>query len=501
MLRNFIDKIFSHSTQGRTAPPSSSGYFSKAKTAFEQRNYLETRKFYLLDIEVRGNSPETLCGLGAAEAMLNDHAGAEQRFHQALQIDPGHLNARLGLANIKLLTKQHEESVRLFGALSKEFPEALPIQKSFQKALAEAARYSDLERIYLDRLSRAPDDGEAWASLSSVYLNLNRPSDADAAITRGLACVPLQPLLAFNRSYVQLQRGEFRAGWAMYENRHSLPKKNARRPEREWDGAISDIRKIIVYEEQGFGDLFLFSRFLPNLQALFETVELVCRSEVHELLRASFNISLRTLGTAVDDTNALSCYLPSLPYLLERDTLNDLEMRSAYIKPSASAVARFGLIRQHRAKARIGLVWAGAPARADDAVRTLPLKDIVELIDIPDVAWFLLQKGRDAPPEVRQRALNVADKIQNFNDLGAAIENLDAVVSVDTAPAHLAGAMGKETFLLEPFTNDWRWRIGATESPWYPSVRLFKAENDLDNRWGSAVSRLKGALFDRFRVA
>jgi len=177
MLKNLIDKVFNLGRQREATASLDRDPFGRAKTAFEQRNYEEAARLYLLDIEERGDSPEALCGLGAAEAMLNNHAAAEQRFNEALQRAPDHLNARLGLANIKLLTKQHDESIRLYGALVKEFPEIPSIQKNYQKALAEAARYADLEPFYLDHLSRAPNDADAWAALSSLYLNLNRLED------------------------------------------------------------------------------------------------------------------------------------------------------------------------------------------------------------------------------------------------------------------------------------------------------------------------------------
>jgi len=260
------------------------------------------------------------------------------------------------------------------------------------------------------------------------------------------------------------------------------------------------VKKIVVYEEQGYGDLLMFIRFVPRLQAMFETVELVCRPDLHDLMRASFDICLRVPESRSLVTNDLGCFLLSLPHVLGLNEVADLQMHSPYIKPSESAAAEFGFIREQSAKARIGLVWGGAPARSDDILRTLSLNDIVELIDLPHVSWFLLQKGRETPFEVRQRSFNLAEKIRNFDDLAGAMSHLDAIVSVDTAPAHLAGSMGKETFLLEPFANDWRWRIGETQSPWYPSVQLFKAQNDPHNRWGAAINRLKHALATRFQL-
>lgn len=500
MLKKFIGRIFSRTTQIEPDSPSEPAYSAKAEAAFATQDYQEARRCLLLDIEARGDSAETLCGLGAAEAMLGNHAQAEQRFRLALRIAPGHLQARLGLANVKLLAKQHEEAIRLYGALAQELPDAEGVRRGYVRALAAAARYDDLERVHRERLARAPEDAESWAALSSVYLSLNRYQDAQAAISRGLGCAPLDPWLTFNRSYLSLQGGDLATGWALYEHRFSRPKSQMTLAEARWDGAAPRVNKIVVYEEQGYGDLFMFLRFVPRLQDLFESVTVACRAPSHALVKASFDVALRRTDAPGGTADALGCCLLSLPYLLKLDRLEDLQMRSPYIRPSAAAAEDFRFIRAHRAKARIGVVWAGNLVRKDDAARTLTLADTLELLDLPNVCWFLLQKGRETPLQIAQRGIDLAEKINDFDDLAAAMANLDAVISVDTAAAHLAGAMGKETFLLEPFTNDWRWRIGATESPWYNSVRLYKADNDPVNRWASAIARLKQSLVDRFQL-
>jgi hypothetical protein len=295
--------------------------------------------------------------------------------------------------------------------------------------------------------------------------------------------------------------GDFAEGWSEYEWRFRVPGAAALVPQTAapmWSGEPMPSGRLLLVGDQGYGDVIQFMRFIPEAQARCGELVIACSREVEPLVRQLAGGA--RLFQVWDQAPAFDCYaaLSSLPRLFET-TLANIPAPSRYLRadPTRSAAWR------ERLKAmtpegfrRIGLVWAGRPTHGNDVNRSMPLDALAPLSALKRTQLVALQKG-DAAAQVGRYfgaapLLNLGPEIGDFADTAAIIANLDVVVSVDTSVAHLAGALGRATCVLLPFAPDCGWLRERSDSPWYPSVRLYRQPRSGD--WADVVGRLAADL-------
>jgi tetratricopeptide (TPR) repeat protein len=303
----------------------------------------------------------------------------------------------------------------------------------------------------------------------------------------------------FNRSVALLAQGDFSRGWEEYEWR--FRRKTAQqvyphklRAER-WNGSSYSGKRLLVHCEQGMGDVIQFSRYLPHVKALGGTLIVEAHAPLLPLLRTMgcidevvpFNV-LRHPQVAFD----LYAPLLSLPALY-RTTLSNLPGPVPYLHADTRKILLWRSNTEKPASLRIGIVWSGS---ATDPQRACPINHLSSLFSIKDVHFFSLQK------DLSEQSLNIlsgyanvthwGDRLNDFSDTAAAMTRLDLVISVDTAAAHLAGAMGIPVWILLPAVADWRWLINCEDSPWYPSARLFRHKKA--NDWPELIQTVRNEL-------
>ena len=261
-----------------------------------------------------------------------------------------------------------------------------------------------------------------------------------------------------------------------------------------WQGEELAGRTLYVYAEQGMGDTLQFARFLPLAARRGARIIFDCQPELLRLL-ANFP-ELATLRTEGSPLPAADFHLPlmSLPHRLGI-TLATLPAPARYIgAPPASAGPP--LPRPPGTRLAIGIVWAGRPQHTNDHNRSITIEHFLTLCALPGVALYSLQKGPRAGDiaELGAQSLvrDLGPQIKDFADTARLIMQLDVVITIDTAVAHLAGALGRRTFVLLPFTPDWRWLGGREDSPWYPSLRLFRQQAPRD--WKGVMQRVRDTL-------
>jgi hypothetical protein len=350
----------------------------------------------------------------------------------------------------------------------------------------------------------APDDAHAHYNLGLVHADR---LELDAAIAAERAALAREPGFAgahFELAEALLLKGEFAAGWDAYEWRWKLPsapadmRALADRP--AWAGEPLAGRALLVIADQGFGDTIQFMRYLPAVATRCPDVMIACSRPVRPLIaqqagaRALFDVR-RTLPRF-----DLHCPFSSLPRAFGT-TLATIPAPIPYLSADPAAAERWRARLDDAAPAghrRIGLVWAGRPEHANDRNRSLPLAALAPLGDLPRTALVALQLGPAQKQVAGYRGaapmIDLAPKIGDFTDTMAILAALDQVVAVDTSVAHLAGAMGKQVALMLPFAPDWRWLTGRTDSPWYPTMRLYR--QPAPGAWDDAVAALVRALAD-----
>lgn len=283
----------------------------------------------------------------------------------------------------------------------------------------------------------------------------------------------------WNRSLVLLLLGKFEEGWKDYEYRFKKEKPTDSRvfDKPKWDGSSLEGKRILILSEQGFGDNINFIRYIPLIKEKKGYIILECKRELRRLFEDFPGIDefveMRS-GIVPSVKFDFYIHLMSLPGVFGTN-LSNIPNKVPYIFADAELSEKFKLYFNEDCF-NIGIVWAGNPEQANDKNRSAEFGKFKVLKNIPKVKLYSLQKGGVAQQLDDSHVINMADKINDFSDTAAIIENLDLVISVDTSVAHLAGAMGKPVWTILTFMPDWRYMLGRNDSLWYPSMRLFRQQ-------------------------
>lgn len=369
-------------------------------------------------------------------------------------------------------------------------------------ALERLGHPDTAEAAYRQSLAHQPDAAGTHSNLGVLLTDLHREAEAEACFRQALALQPDFARARMNLGQLLLAQGRFTEGWPLHEGRLTEHADPASGPDpiaaaglRHWQGEALAGKSIIVLPEQGLGDEIQFCRYLPWLKARGAAqVTLVCRPSQTALLQ-----TLAGPDTVISQADALPrlaahdywTVLLSLP-LHAGTTLETIPADVPYLHPDPARVARLAPLLAGDGL-KVGLVWRGNPQHSNDAERSLPgLEVLAPLWAIPGVRFFSLQK--DAGPLPPGLPLtDLAPVIADFADSAALLSRLDLLISIDSAPAHLAGALGVPCWLLLPARKtDWRWLRGRDDSPWYPGMRLFRQTQRGD--WREPVGKLVETL-------
>lgn len=490
-------------------------------------------------LRIEPGYPEALRvgGLILSEAGRYDQALAF--FAAALAGNPQFFEARLDCGNLLRMLERLEEAISVFTEGLKFFPANPDLLNNrgvvfidmgdFNAAAADFAAAitakPNLPEAYFNGgtvLLRAADPAAALAAfdqaitLRPVYPNahvgrgvalkeLSRFDEAQAAFDLAIAQDPSSAHARNNKGALELLRGDFEHGLAGYEYRWiagQTHKFKLEFPIPEWDGAIRPGEKLLVFDEQGIGDTIQFSRYLPLLAASGLDITFFCRKPAQRLMR-SLPGRIRCLDTfGPEEHFDRQIALSSLPYALgtRLSTIPAdvpyLAAEPALVAYWAARLAEYGPMQD----LKIGLCWAGNPNLRADPRRSIPLASFVPLMRLAGVRVISLQKHHgldeiaDLPRDARLETYG--DDFDGgpdaFIDSAALMQNLDLIVSCDTSVAHLAGALARPVFVLLKKIPDWRWMLEREDSPWYPTMQLFRQKTRGD--WDEVVDRIAAAV-------
>jgi len=372
------------------------------------------------------------------------------------------------------------------------------VYSNMGNALRELGRLEVAKASHQQAVKLAPTSPEAFYNLGLVLRDLGESDAAMSCFDRTLALNPDHVDCHWDRSLALLQKGELKDGFDEYEWRWKLERSPPRDYEQpEWDGGDFKGKTLLVHQEQGFGDMIQFARFLPMVKAKGGTVVVEAQPEL-----ASLFSTLDGVDKVVDkgaELPAFDLYVPmlSLGRVLGID-LDSIPADMPYMRPPelhpVQLPASLGRIK------KVGISWAGKPTHQNDRNRSCPFNHFVDLLGLAGMTVFSLQKGPRVAEvaEAGAEALvtDIGTRLGDFADTAAVIEQLDLIITVDTALAHLAGALGKPVWVVLPYSPDWRWMLSRRDSPWYPSMRLFRQRRF--GAWGPVFVDIRRALRDDF---
>ncbi len=460
-------------------------------------------------------------GLGIAYRKTEQFQEAFEAYKMALKLDPNYVQAYVDLGLILLQFKQFEDAKLCFDeALKRDEKcaiafEGLGLMYMFQEQPTEAliqykkalvlnyrpasflcnvsnclialAHYEEAQDYLQQAIQKAPLLPLAHHNLGVTYDKQRRYKEALASYDQAVLCQPDYAVARFNRALDWLRLEQFEQGWHEYEWRFAYDSDYslAKLRHSAWDGH-RDLqgKRILVLAEQGFGDTIQFSRYLPWLKAKGATVIMQSQPPVLPLLQAvsCIDVLLPKEPVPVDEGIEYDTfvYLLSLPPLFYAEhpkipaPLTDLQ-------PTPDKVQAWQSRLGHADKIKIGIVWASKADHPNARIRTCPLSAFGILNTLPSqFQLYSLQKGEPAL-ELKQssefsRVIDLDTAIQDFSDTAAIIQNLDLVITVDTAVAHLAGSLNCPVWIILPYLADWRWFLNREDTPWYPSAKLFRSE-------------------------
>jgi len=438
--------------------------------------------------------------------------------------------AALGL--LLYMSRRFDEALAAYDDGLRVAPDDVELRNGRGVALLELRRPAEARDDFIRVLANDPTCLDALGNLGNALLKLNRPDEALAAYDRALKIVPHNAQLLTNRavalrrldrpqealmsaaralaekpdfaqarfvaSVARLTLGDFAAGWRGYEARWSVgalasQRRNFTAP--QWRGAEPlTVKTILLHAEQGSGDTIQFVRYAPLVAARGATVVLEVQRELARLCASLPGIA--QVIARGDELPSFDCHCPllSLPLAFATNATN-IPADVPYLAPPADAIAAWRA-RLPQRRPLIGLCWSGERVHDNDLNRSMALETLAPLFDVPDVQFVSLQRDvreADAPLLAgRTDVVSIGPQFADFADTAGAIAALDLVISVDTAVAHLAGAMAKPLFLLLPFAADFRWLRERSDSPWYPTARLFRQPRFGD--WASAVEAVRQHL-------
>jgi len=347
-----------------------------------------------------------------------------------------------------------------------------------------------------------PDSVDARTNYGAVLMRQRRFVEAEAEFRQVLARAPGHGSAEINLGLLKLTEGRLDLGWPYYESRWKMPALKEKRPILEsaaWAGEPLDGKTLLIFAEQGFGDNIQFLRYVLELKRRFPTVQLVhyALHSLVELFRTSFapdHCEIVPWGQPIP-RHDLHCALMSLPWRCGT-AVASIPEPGPYISAPVDQIGDWRRRLASLVGARVGLAWATAETFIYRSAKTIALKRLMPLFQVPGLSWVNLQFGKEAAEiadnGLAERFFDPMASIKTFSETAAVVANLDLVISVDTAVAHLAGAMGKPVWMLDRFDTDWRWLPPREDSPWYPTVRIFR-QHEFGN-WQPVVERVSTAL-------
>ncbi|GAB2916068.1 tetratricopeptide repeat protein [Paraburkholderia jirisanensis] len=482
-------------------------------------------------IAIQPEFVEPLYNSAVALERLNRHQEALQRVDRVLALDPGHGPAMACRGNIHLQTEQYDAALSSYQQALDVNPRSVDVHCNRGTAFRYLGQYEHALQSYDAALAADEKFAEAWGNRANVLQDMHRYDEAMSSLDRAIALRPGHALHWFNRGNVlyemgrpeaalqaygqaltldpnyrdahfaqasmHLVQGNLEQGWAGYEWRMrdpdgELAKRTFVQP--LWRGDVPlNGRTILVHAEQGFGDTLQFCRYVAMLAERGAQVTLEVQLPLKSLI-STLGVPARVTvrGEPLPQTD-FHCPLLSLPLAL-RTGLDSIPAKVPYLFADSALVDTWATLLGPKRRLRVGVAWSGNPVHRNDRQRSMSLTALLPLLAC-DAEWISLQKvvrGQDAQMLEGLPIRTLDTQIRDFSDTAALMQSLDLVITVDTAVAHLAGALNRPVWVLLANPPEWRWLLERHDSPWYPSARLFRQPAPGD--WSAVVDLLKDEI-------
>jgi Flp pilus assembly protein TadD len=478
----------------RPAPSFAAAYHHLGFRLKKQGNLDAAVAIYRQALQVDADDPQILANLGAALLAQGRLGEAYDCYARAAELAPDSAAAQTNLGVILAKTGRTQKALDAFRKAVQLEPDLALAHRNLADALREEQQVEEAIACYRCALDLKPDYPQVQNNLAMALCEGGRLEESLAVFRALVESRPGEAELHWNYSLVLLLSGDFEQGWREYEYRWQAP--SFRSPRRNfarplWTGSDLAGRTILLHAEQGLGDTIQFIRYAPILaeraQRVGATVIVECQPELCRLLQGLPGVErVIPAGRALGEFD-LHCPMLSLPVAMGT-TARNIPNRSQYLHAPEDLRQRWAKkVGEDPAGYRVGLVWAGSPTHANDRRRSIPPDLLSPLASVAGVTFYSIQLNSTSAP-AGINFIDHAQDLHDFADTAGLIMNLDLIISVDTAAAHLAGALGRKVWTMLPYSPDWRWQMAREDSPWYPTMRLFRQPRAGDG--GAVIDRV-----------
>jgi Tfp pilus assembly protein PilF len=411
-------------------------------------------------------------------------------LRKALCLTPDSADAVLALGHCLYLQEQFTAALELYDGYLKSAPEVAAVWNNRGTALLALCRHREAAESYRWVVALEPSWHDSRVALATCYQALGDLVLAEEVCDEVLSVLPDHAEAHWNRALLLLLTGRYAEGWREYEWRWQ--KRGFTSPHREfpqslWQGESLAGHTILIHAEQGYGDTLQFCRFVPLVVARGGRVIFECQKPLVPLLQAVFpQVTTLAMGEPLPHFDR---HVPLLSLAgLFATTLAHIPGHVPHLVAPEERLPVWRSVVVPNDCLKVGICWAGKAY--PDPLRSCPVEQLAPLADIPGISWYSVQAGWQG--ELPFAMTDLTGRIADFADTAALLAQLDLVVTIDTALAHLAGAMGKSTLVMLPFAADWRWLTDRDGSPWYPSLRLFRQKHT--GVWCDVVENVRAEL-------
>jgi len=425
-----------------------------------------------------------------------DPTKALRSFQRAIELKPDFAVAFYNLANVLKETGNHDTATSYYTKALEIDPQLY--QAYFAKGCIylERYEYAQAATLFKKALEINTTYPEALTNLGVCYYNQGYVSEAIRYYEKALDASPTYADAHFNLGLALLMLGNYQRGWAEYRWRWQTSHfKNTIRNKPEWNGEDISNKTLLIYAEQGYGDTLQFVRYINLVKPLCKSIILECPLALKTLIKNSFTDVLVTDAT---DHSDLCVPLMELPRIF-KTTLTTIPAHIPYLWPTVASVSKAKAILDNikGEDTKIGLLWQGSSVNKRGSYRSMTFEEVSPLLGLPYLRFLSLS---NEPVSYRHpRLIDLSAYIDDFNDTAGFIAHLDLIITIDSAVAHLAGAMGKPVWLMLHFISDWRWMLNRDDSPWYPTIKIFRQERP--NDWKGVISRVSEELASAYKTS
>ncbi len=438
---------------------------------------------------LRPDSAEAQHDLGMALANAERLEEAEQAYRCALRLRPDAPETLNNLGNVLRRLGRPEDALPFYRSALGKRPAFVEAKYNLGLALQSLDQLPEAETCYREVLREQPSLAAAQNNLANTLQAAGEVSQAMPHFEEAIRCEPGNAEFRVNLGMAQLLLGDFENGWRNYGARRCAPPAGL----EMWDGSPLKGRRILLKAEQGFGDTIQFIRYARMVKRRGGSATFACPPALTRLLGHAQGIE--NLIAEAETSAEFGCWAPlmHLPAIFQT-TATTIPIRTPYLRPDPGLVHLWAdALAIPSSHLKVGIAWRGSPQHRNDRNRSIDPRELSVLGGISHVTFVSLQPEEQEGCEVaRLPFARLKRPLMDFADTSALLYNLDLVISVDTAVAHLAGAQARPVWTLLPFAPDWRWMVDRPDSPWYPTMRLFRQRQRRD--WQSVLLEVRGEL-------